>query len=269
MSVFTCRNMVLILMLKVLICYQFFLSDANPSAEPSISIRPTKFPSQPPSLTPTTIPSQTPTVETTSVDLLNIVTERISITMSVVYPLDDSGKQWFQRKLAEYIEEYFQTNGGAENVGSVQVDISVTEMDPPLGTTSSDGTLKITYDQSTSYQILNQNEANLITESLFVIVPLNALRKRRNLIDLLTSDDGTGGHVPFSELEQVSEPIIFKNSGISTAIIAGASVGGVVLLSLIAIFFYYRKKKRDKFFNQDAADYNPKNMAPGHVQLPM
>jgi hypothetical protein len=208
-------------------------------------------------------------VKITSVDLLTIETERISITMSVVDPLDDSGIEWFQRKLAEYIEDYFQTNSGAENVGLVQVGIRVTGMDPPFGTTSNDGTLKITYDQSTSYQILNQDEADLVIESLFVIDPLNALRKRRNLVDLMTSDDGTGGNEPFLELVQVSEPIIYKNSGISTAVIAGACVGGVVLLALIAIFFYYRKKRRDKFYNQDAADYNPKNMAPGHVQLPI
>jgi hypothetical protein len=261
-------------MLKALLLYcHFFLSGANPSAAPSISIRPTLvpsiFPTQSPTLTASAVPSQTPSVETTSVDLLSIDTERISITLSVVDPLDDSGVQWFQLKMKEYIEDYFKNDTDATYIGLVTADVRVTEMDPPFGTTSNDGVLKITYDQSNSYQILNEDEANLVTETLFVIDPLNSLRKRQEFVKLITTDDGTGRNEPFSDLVQVSEPIIYKSPGISTAVIVGACVGGVAILVLVGVFFHCRKKKKDKFYNQDAADYNPKNMAPGHVQLPV
>lgn len=268
MGNFTHKNMVFFLVLKVLLlCCHFFLSGANPSAEPSISIKPTMIPSiyptRSPTLTPSTVPSQTPSVKTTTIDLRSIESERISITMSVVDPLDESGVEWFELKLEEYIKDYFKND---TDVGLVNVDVRVTEMDPPFGTTSNDGILKITYDQSNSYE---EDKENLVTESLFVIDPLNSLRKRQELVRLMILDDGSGRNEPFLDLVQVSEPIIYKSSGVSTAIIVGASVGAVGLIALVGIFFYCRKKKRDQFYNQDAADYNPKNMAPGHVQLPV
>jgi hypothetical protein len=274
MGNFTYKNMVFFLVLKVLLlCSQFFLSGANPSAEPSISIKPTMIPSiyptRSPTLTPSTVPSQTPSVKATTIDLRSIESERISITMSVVDPLDESGIQWFQLKLEEYIQRYFENDIDIAYVRLVNVDVRVTEMDPSFGTTSNDGILKITYDQSNSYQLFNEDKENLVTESLFVIDPLNSLRKRQELVRLMTLDDGSGRNEPFSGLVQVSEPIIYKSSGVSTAIIVGASVGAVALIALLGIFFYCRKKKRDQFYNQDAADYNPKNMAPGHVQLPV
>jgi hypothetical protein len=230
---------------------------------------PSIYPTRSPTLTPSTVPSQTPSVKATTIDLRSIESERISITMSVVDPLDESGIQWFQLKLEEYIQRYFENDIDIAYVRLVNVDVRVTEMDPSFGTTSNDGILKITYDQSNSYQLFNEDKENLVTESLFAIDPLNSLRKRQELVRLMTLDDGSGRNEPFSGLVQVSEPIIYKSSGVSTAIIVGASVGAVALIALLGIFFYCRKKKRDQFYNQDAADYNPKNMAPGHVQLPV
>lgn len=262
-------------MLPLLICLQHLLViKADPTAEPSTSpyATPSARPSDYPSVRPTARPSKYPSAApiTSQIGLLTMVTEGITINMNSVNPLNEDGTKWFQNKLSEYILNYFQNGSEYSYVGLVQVDVKVTEMDPPFGAAASaGGSLLITYDQKTTYRVLEEENVNSITPKLFVVEPLESLKKREDFVNYIVTDDGSGISTLFSNLNEITQPVLYTNPETSSTIIIAASVGGTVLLLLVGAILYCRKRKRDKFYNQDAANYNPKNMTPGHVQLPV
>lgn len=275
------KSKTLVVLLSFLLCaHRFLLIHADPTAEPSTSSIPSTSPFASPSERPSAHPSRRPTAHPSKYPSLSpiisqsgmstMVTKRITITMDSVNPLDVGGRNWFQDKLSEYIQTYFQSEESLSFVESVQVNVKITEMDPPFGASvSNGGTLRITYDQTTIYRVLDEDRLNLITPKLFVVDPLNSLRKREEFVTFIASDDGSGVSNLFSNLNEITQPVLYTSPETSSTIIIAASVGGSVFLLLVGVIFYYRKRKRDKFYNQDAADYNPKNMTPGHVQLPV